>query len=117
MQTSEFTSTKDLKEITLHFELQQRDKHGGDQQLIYCQLKISSEAIKLLIATKGAIPKSYMHALKDVMKLTHENQELSKITKDYTQVKKLIEESKETKKIAEELQKVVEDQKKEIARL
>ena len=100
MQTSEFTSTKDLKEITLHFELQQRDKHGGDQQLIYCQLKISSEAIKLLIATKGAIPNSYMHALKDNLKLTHENQEL-----------------KETKKIAEELQKVVEDQKKEIARL
>ena len=72
MQTSEFTSTKDLKEITLHFELQQRDKHGGDQQLIYCQLKISSEAIKLLTATKGAIPNSYMHALKENLKLTHE---------------------------------------------
>ena len=71
-QSSKFTSSKVLKEITLHFELQQRDKHGGDQQLIYCQLKISSEAIKLLIKTKGAIPNSYMHALKDNLKLTHE---------------------------------------------
>ena len=60
----------------LHFELQQRDKHGGDQKLIYCQLKISSEAIKLLIKTLGAIPNSYMHALKDNLKLTEEVEQL-----------------------------------------
>ena len=58
----------------LHFELQQREKDGGNQQLIYCQLKINSEAIKLLIETKGAVPKSYMHALKDNLKLIHENE-------------------------------------------
>ena len=57
----------------LYFELQQRNKHGGDQQLIFCQLKITSEAIKLLIETKGAIPNSYMHALKVNLELTNEN--------------------------------------------
>ena len=42
--------------------------------MIYCKLKINSEAIKLLIETKGAVPKSYMHALKDNLKLIHENE-------------------------------------------
>ena len=68
-QTSKYTETQQLKEITLHFELQQRNKHGGDQQLIYCQLKISSKAIKLLTETKGYIPKSYMDALKEITRL------------------------------------------------
>ena len=45
--------------------------------MIYCQLKISSHAIKLLIESKGAIPNSYMHAFKDNLKLTNEVKQLS----------------------------------------
>ena len=70
--------------------------------MIYCQLKINSEAIKLLIETKGAVPKSYMHALKDNLKLNNENEQLKKITKDYTHVRKLIEENQHAKKLTKE---------------
>ena len=87
-----------LQEITFHFELQQRNKDGGDQKLIYCQFKIASEAIKLLIKTKGAIPNSYMHALNDNLRQANEIEQLKKITKDYSQVKKLIDEMEELKK-------------------
>ena len=66
--------------------------------MIYCQLKISSKAIKLLIKSKGAIPNSFMHAFNDNLKLTNENEQLQKITKDYTQVKKLIDENKQKDK-------------------
>ena len=72
-QISKFTEAKKLKEITLHFELQQRNKHGGDEQLIYCQLKISDKAINLLTQSKGDIPNSYMHAFKNIEKLKNEN--------------------------------------------
>ena len=54
-----------LKEIILHFKLNQHNKDGGDAQLIYCQLRLSSQAIKLLVKTQGAIPISYMQALND----------------------------------------------------
>jgi|688.fasta_scaffold1399658_1 hypothetical protein len=40
-----------LKEITLHFKLEQRNKDGSDRQLIYCRLKLSREAINMLITT------------------------------------------------------------------
>lgn len=81
-------------QIILHFTLQQRDKYGGDEQLIYCELKIGSEAIKLLIETKGAIPNSYMHALKDNLKLINENELAKKIAKDRDEhISKLIEEN------------------------
>ena len=49
-----------LKEITLHFKLAQSNKDGDDSQFIYCQLKLSNEAIKILIDTKGAIPITFM---------------------------------------------------------
>ena len=54
-----------LKEIILHFKLDQLNKDGVDRQLIYCQLRLSSQAIKLLVKTQGAIPISYMQALND----------------------------------------------------
>ena len=34
-----------LQEIVLHFKLGQHNKDGSDKQLIYCQLKLSREAI------------------------------------------------------------------------
>ena len=40
-----------LKEITFHFKLSQLNKDGGDRQLIYCKLKLSSESIQMLIKT------------------------------------------------------------------
>ena len=52
----------------------------------------------MLIETHGAIPSSYMHALKDNLKLTYENEQLQKMVKDYAQVKKLIEENEQIKK-------------------
>jgi len=51
-----------LKEITLHFKMNQHNKDGNDRQLIYCQLKLANEAIKLLLESKGAIPNTFMHA-------------------------------------------------------
>ena len=78
-----------LKEIILHFKLNQHNKDGGDKQLIYCQLKLTSEAIKLLIKTKGDIPISYLHSLNENLSLKNENEQLKKITKDYCHVKKL----------------------------
>ena len=39
-----------------------------------------------------------MHALKDNLKLTYENEQLQKMVKDYAQVKKLIEENEQIKK-------------------
>ena len=59
-QTSEFAATQDaskakhysnLKEIILHFKLRQSNKDGSERQLIYCQLKLSTGAIKLLLKT------------------------------------------------------------------
>ena len=67
-------------EIILHFKLNQHNRDGGDKQMIYCQLKLTSEAIKLLIKTKGDIPISYMHALNEKLRLTNENEQLQKIT-------------------------------------
>ena len=61
-----------LKEIILHFKLNQHNKDGGDAQLIYCQLRISSDAIKLLVKTQGAIPISYMQALNDNLRQANE---------------------------------------------
>ena len=61
-----------LKEIILHFKLKQHNKDGGDKQLIYCQLRISSDAIKLLVKTQGAIPISYMQALNDNLRQANE---------------------------------------------
>ena len=61
-----------LKEIILHFKLKQLNKDGGDGQLIYCQLRISSDAIKLLVKTQGAIPISYMQALNDNLRQANE---------------------------------------------
>ena len=110
----------------LHFELQQRDKHGCDQKLIYCQLKLSSEAIKLLIETKGAIPETYMQALKDNLQLINENEQAKKLNKDKDeQIKKLTtEKDQEIKKLAtekdQEIKKLViemEEQRKENSRL
>ena len=46
----------DLQEITIHFELQLRDKDGEDVTLTYCQLKLSREVIKLIADTQGHIP-------------------------------------------------------------
>jgi hypothetical protein len=101
-QTSKFESTQDgseakhyskLKEIILHFKYNQHNKDGGDKQLFYCQLKLSTQAIKLLIKTQGDFPNTYLHALNDNLRLTIENEQLQKITKDYSQVKKLIVEN------------------------
>ena len=61
-----------LKEIILHFKLKQHNKDGGDKQLTYCQLRISSDAIKLLVKTQGAIPISYMQALNDNLRQANE---------------------------------------------
>ena len=52
--------------------------------MIYCQLKLTSEAIKLLIKTKGDIPISYLHSLNENLSLKNENEQLKKITKDYS---------------------------------
>ena len=56
----------------LHFKLNQLNKHGGDLQLIYCQLKLSSQAIQMLIKTKGAIPNTFMDAFNDNQRLASE---------------------------------------------
>lgn len=68
--------------------------------MIYCQLIISSQAIKLLIETKGAIPNSYMHALKDNLKLINENEQAKKIAKDKDElITKLIKETEQAKEL------------------
>ena len=70
--------------------------------MIYCQLKLSSEAIKKLDETKGAIPSTFMHAFEENQRLTKENENLNKITDDYSQVKLFIDENREMKKVATE---------------
>jgi hypothetical protein len=78
-QTSKFQDLSkgklynNLQEITLHFKMSQYNKDGSDGKLFYCQLKLSSEAIQMLIETKGAIANTYMHAFKDNLRLTNEN--------------------------------------------
>jgi hypothetical protein len=78
-QTSKFQDPlkdelyNNLQEITLHFKMNQLNKDGSDPKLFYCQLKLSSEAIQMLIETKGAIANTYMHAFKDILRLTNEN--------------------------------------------
>ena len=52
--------------------------------MIYCQLKISSQAIKLLIKTKGAIPNSFMQSLNDNMKLTNQVDQLTNKVDQFT---------------------------------
>ena len=89
-----------IQEIILHFKLAQRNKDGGDAQLIYCQLKIPSEAIRMLIETQGAIPNTFMHAFKDNLRQTNEIEHLKKITQDYSNVKKLIDENEQVKKLS-----------------
>ena len=48
--------------------------------MIYCQLKLTSEAIKLLIKTKGDIPISYMHSFNENLRQANEIEQLKKIT-------------------------------------
>ena len=38
-----------LQEIVIHFKLNQHNKDGSDDQLIYCNLKLSTEAILMLV--------------------------------------------------------------------
>ena len=52
--------------------MNQHNKDGSETKLFYCQLKLSSEAIQMLVETKGAIANTYMHAFKDNLKLTNE---------------------------------------------
>ena len=40
-----------LQEIIIHFELQLRNKDGADGTLTYCNLKLSSEVIRLITET------------------------------------------------------------------
>ena len=56
----------------------------------------------MLIETKGAIANTYMHAFKDILRLTNENDQLRNITKNYSHVKKIIEENEFLKKLAKE---------------
>ncbi len=115
-QTSKFQDpTKDklynnLQEITLHFKMSQYNKDGIDGKLFYCQLKLSREAIQMLVETKGAIANSYMHAYKDILRLTNEIDQLRNITKDYSHVKKIIDENEFVKKLAK-------DKERQIAKL
>ena len=59
-QTSKFAATQDaskanhysnLKEIIIHFKLMEKNNNGDVRQLTYCNVKLSSAAIKLLIKT------------------------------------------------------------------
>jgi hypothetical protein len=110
-QTSKFqdpTKAKlytNLQEITLHFKLYQRNKNGSNWQLFYCQLKLCSEAIQMLIESKGAIPNTFMQAFKENKSLANEIDELRKITKDYSHVKKIMEENKKLKKEMQAMKK------------
>ena len=63
-------------EIILHFKLSQSNKDGGDKQMIYCQLKLTSEAIKLLIKTNGDIPISYLQSLNENLRQAKEIEQL-----------------------------------------
>ena len=76
-QTSKFSATQDasnakhysnLKEIVLHFKLKKRKKNKGFTQT-FCQLKLSSEAIKFLVKTQ---------AVDDNLRLAKENEEQKK---------------------------------------
>ena len=68
--------------------------------MIYCRLKLSNEAIKLLIKTKGDIPISYMHCLNENWRQANEIEQLQKITQDYSYVKKIISENEQVKQLA-----------------
>jgi hypothetical protein len=46
--------------------LSQQNKDGGDQALHYCQLRIPSDAIKMLAETKGHISNTYFEAMKEI---------------------------------------------------
>ena len=60
--------------------------------MIYCQMKLTSEAIKLLIKTKGDIPISYMHAFNEVLRKANENEqqanEIQQLTSEIQQLRK-----------------------------
>ena len=56
----------------------EKNKNRSDRQLTYCNVKLSSAAIKLLHKTKGALPTTYMHALSDIKRLTNENEKIKK---------------------------------------
>ncbi len=86
----------------MHFKMSQYNKDGTDSKLFYCQLKLSSEAIQMLVETKGAIANTYMHAFKDILRLTNEIDQLRNITKDYLHVKKIIDENEFVKKLAKD---------------
>ena len=86
----------------MHFKMNQYNKDGSDGKLFYCQLKLSSEAIQMLVETKGAIANTFMHAFKDNLRLTNENDQLRNITKDYSHVKKIIDENEFVKKLAKD---------------
>ena len=60
---SQAKHNSNLKELMLHFNLKECDKDGGDRIFMYCKLKLSEEAINLLIETKGAIPSTFMESL------------------------------------------------------
>jgi hypothetical protein len=106
-QTSIFedlTKPKDytnLKEIVLHFKLNQFNKEVGDVQLIYCQLTLESEAIQILVKTKGAVPTSYFNAFNENHRLSNEIEQIKKVTQGYEKVKELIDENVAIKKLAE----------------
>ncbi len=95
-QTSQFESTQDgseakhfskLTEIILHFKYIQHNKDGGDKQLFYCQLKISTQAIKLLLKTKGTFPDTYLHALNENLRLTIDNEQNKKFASENEELK------------------------------
>ena len=56
----------------------------------------------MLVETKGAIANTFMHAFKDNLRLTNENDQLRNITKDYSHVKKIIDENEFVKKLAKD---------------
>ena len=89
--------------------------------MIYCQLRLSSQAIKLLVKTQGAIPISYMQALNDNLRQANEIEHLQKITKDYSLVKKLIDENEMVKKLAsdkdQQIRNLAKEKEEEITKL
>jgi hypothetical protein len=97
--------------------MSQLNKDGTDPKLFYCQLKLSSEAIQMLVETKGAIANTFMHAFKDNLRLTNENDQLRNITKDYSHVKKIIDENEFVKKLAKDKDRQIKDKDRQITKL